>query len=219
MPATPPACSAIILAGGLATRLGGADKALLPFRGRPLLAHVLARLAPQVDDIVLNYNRDPAALAAFGLPVAVDRERDHAGPLAGIAAALPYCRHDLVLVVPCDSPFLPTDLRARLANGLAGGHRLAIAHDGERLQPLFLLLHRSLLPSLEEWLRAGRRKVEDWCRAQEAAIVPIDLPQAFINLNTARDLETAEKSEGEGATPRSGTENGQEGAGSSRAGE
>lgn len=208
MPATPPPCSAIVLAGGLATRLGGVDKALLPFRGRPLLTHVLARLAPQVDDIILNYNRDPAVLAAFGLPVVGDRTQDHSGPLAGIAAALPHCRHELVLVVPCDSPFLPLDLQARLATGLADGHRLAIAHDGERLQPLFLLLKRALLPSLDGWLQAGRRKVEDWCRAEDAAIVHIDAQQAFCNLNTSEDVKTAEKFEGEVNPPLPGTENG-----------
>jgi molybdopterin-guanine dinucleotide biosynthesis protein A len=201
-------CSAIVLAGGRATRLGGVDKALLPLAGRPLLAHVLARLQPQVDDVVINYNRDPAVLAGFGHAVVADASADYSGPLAGIAAALPRCRHELVLVVPCDAPFLPRDLQSRLAGALAPGIDLVMAHDGIRLQPLFLLLRRTLLDSLLASLAAGDRKVERWCLAQHAATVRFDDPRAFTNLNAPQDLQTAEKNAREGETPLSGTENG-----------
>ncbi|MDF2447420.1 MAG: molybdenum cofactor guanylyltransferase MobA [Moraxellaceae bacterium] len=208
MTAPSPACSAIVLAGGRATRLDGADKALVPLAGKPLLAHVLERLAPQVDDIVINYNRAPAALAGFGHPVVGDAGEAFAGPLAGIAAALPHCRHDIVLVVPCDSPFLPRDLQARLAAALTADHALAIAHDGERLQPLFLLLRRERLPALAAWLQNGGRKVESWCLAQNPAIVRIIDDNAFSNLNTAEEIAAAEKIlEGE-KPPLSSQENG-----------
>jgi molybdenum cofactor guanylyltransferase len=177
--------------------MGGVDKALLPLAGRPLLAHVLARLAPQVDDIVINYNRDPAALAAFGRRVVNDAAADFPGPLAGIAAALPHCRHDTVLVVPCDTPFLPADLRARLAAALTSDIDVVIAHDGKRLQPLFLLLRRHLGASLESWLAGGGRKVDAWCLAQRAAIVRFDDDGAFANVNTPEELQGAENFEGD----------------------
>lgn len=208
MPAPAVSCSAIVLAGGLATRLGGVDKALVPLGGRPLLAHVLERLAPQVDDIIINYNREPATLARFGHPLVRDTGRDFAGPLAGIAAALPHCRHELALVVPCDTPFFPRDLQARLAAALTGAHPLAIAHDGQRLQPLFLLLRRELLPTLEGWLHSGGRKVEAWCLEQNPAIVRFDDANAFINLNTAGEIEAAEIITRGEKPPLSGRENG-----------
>lgn len=194
-------CSAIVLAGGRATRLGGQDKALVAFAGSPLIAHVLARLRPQVDDIVINCNRSQEQLAAFGLPLVPDTEPDFAGPLAGIAAALPHCRHEYVLVTPCDSPFLPRDLAAKLLAALDDGQKLAICHDGERLQPLFMLLHHSLLDSLRDYLASGQHKVEIWCQSQRPVIVGINTPSAFINLNTPEELAAAEKTEGDKDTP------------------
>lgn len=205
MPTQPP-CSAIVLAGGRATRMGGVDKALLPLAGQPLLAHVLARLAPQVDDIVINYNRDAVALAGFGRQVVGDTREDFAGPLAGIAAALPLCRHATALVVPCDAPFLPRDLRARLAPALHPGIDLVIAHDGERLQPLFLLLRSKLADALNDYLAGGGRKVESWCLAQRAAIVRFDDKKAFANVNTPEALQAAGNSEEDGAGPLSDAE-------------
>ncbi|MFN3586385.1 MAG: molybdenum cofactor guanylyltransferase MobA [Moraxellaceae bacterium] len=186
-----PPCSAIVLAGGQGLRMGGRDKGLVELAGRPLVAHILERLAPQVDDIVINCNRHHARYAAFGWPIASDTARD-GGPLQGIVSALPACRHAWALVVPCDSPFLPGDLHARLRAALQG-QRLAIAHDGERLQPLFMLLHRSLLPSLTAWLASGQRQVGRWCRQEQAAIARFDNAHAFGNLNTAEDLETSEQ--------------------------
>lgn len=188
----PPPCSAIVLAGGRATRLGGVDKALVPLAGRPLLAHVLARLAPQVDDIVINCNRNEQALARFGHALVRDADASFAGPLAGIAAALPHCRHEQVLVVPCDMPFLPADLHARLAAALTPQTNLALAHDGQRLQPLCLLLRRSLLDALQAALARGEHKVQAFCRAQGAAVAYFETAADFVNLNTPQDLATAE---------------------------
>ncbi len=186
-----PPCSAIVLAGGQGLRMGGRDKGLVELAGAPLVAHVLARLTPQVDDIVINCNRNQARYAAFGWPLAGDTAAD-GGPLQGILSALPQCRHDWALVVPCDSPFLPADLHHRL-RAAVHGHRLAVAHDGERLQPLFMLLHRSLAPSLEQWLASGQRKVEHWCQQEHAAIARFEDMRAFGNLNTVEDLENGEK--------------------------
>ena len=181
-------CSGIILAGGRATRLQGRDKGLLELAGEPLLAHVLRRLRPQVDDIVINANRHLEQYAAFGWPVVPDHTPDFAGPLAGIQAALPHCRHEWVLVVACDCPLLPTDLAQRLFAGLSAGSWLAIAHDGKRLQPLCLLLHKSLQLSLDATVQAGHAKVERWCLAQAHDVVTIADVGAFRNINTEEDL-------------------------------
>lgn len=190
MPPIP--CSAIILAGGRATRLGGVDKALISLAGRPLIAHVLERLAPQVDDILINGNRNQTVLASLGYPVISDEKPDYSGPLAGIISTLPSCRHETVLVVPCDSPFLPDDLHNRLSALLTPDKDLVIAHDGERLQPLFMLLRRKLLPSLRDYLEQGHYKVEHWCMSQNVAIARFAESRHFINLNTPEDLKKAE---------------------------
>ncbi len=198
MPPSPlPPCSAIVLAGGRSSRMGGRDKALALLAGHPLIAHVLARLRPQVDDIVINCNRHQKELAAFGHLLINDETPDHPGPLAGIAAALPHCRHDLVLVTPCDTPWLPGDLYPRLAAMMLPENRLVIAHDGQRLQPLFMLLRRTLLPSLQATLSQGHYKVEKWCAEENAAIARFENGEAFANLNTPSELDAARKQESE----------------------
>jgi molybdopterin-guanine dinucleotide biosynthesis protein A len=132
--------------------------------------------------------------------LARDEGGDHQGPLAGVLAALPLCRHDLVLVVPCDSPFLPDDLVRRLQDAMTDTAGIVVAHDGDRLQPLFMLMHRSRAVSLRRWLAEGKRKVEDWCVAEGAAIARFDDAAAFRNLNTAQDLALAEKNGGNGSS-------------------
>ncbi len=171
--------------------MGGRDKALAELDGRPLIAHVLERLQPQVDDIVINCNRHQEQLAAFGHVLAGDESRDFPGPLAGIAAALPHCRHDLIMVTPCDTPWLPTDLYQRLSAQMPPQGRLVIAHDGVRLQPLFMLLRRELLHSLQTSLAHGHFKVERWCQEQGAGIAEFDNAAAFANLNTDAELVAA----------------------------
>lgn len=180
----PMAISGIVLAGGRATRMEGRDKGLIPLLGRPLIAHVLDRLEPQVSDVVINANRHQSEYAQFGVPVVADTLADFSGPLAGILAALPRCREEWALVVACDCPLLPTDLGQQLVSALKPESRLAVAHDGERLQPLFLLLHKSLETSLEAALAANHHKVERWCMEQEHVIVPIRGKDAFRNINT-----------------------------------
>lgn len=192
MPAIP--CSAIILAGGRATRLGGVDKALLPLAGQPMLAHVLARLAPQVEDIVISYNRDHTALAAFGCTLVADPSPDHAGPLTGIAAALPHCRHELIAVVPCDVPLLPGDLVQQLMAPLQADIDLVVADDGERLQPLVVLMRRRLLPLLQRYLMGGNRKVKEWIAQQAMTTASFESASAFANVNTAEELLRVEQS-------------------------
>lgn len=189
-------CSAIVLAGGRSSRMGGRNKALELLSDRPLIAHVLERLQPQVDDIVINCNRHQTELAAFGHRLIGDEAPDYPGPLAGIAAALPLCKHELALVAPCDTPWLPADLYQCLAAKLQPDIHLVIAHDGQRLQPLFMLLRRKLLPSLQASLRQGHYKVEKWCAEENAAVARFNNAEAFANLNTLAELDAARKSGG-----------------------
>ncbi len=182
------ACSGIILAGGQATRMGGLDKGWVEWRGVPLIQHVLSRLLPQVDDLVISANRSLDRYQALGHTVVTDQNEDYAGPLAGIAAGLTVCRHDWALVVACDSPRLPIDLLSQLWIGSDNSH-LVLLHDGEQLQPLFMLIHRQLLPSLQQAIARQQHKVGQWAHAQSPIIVHIHTPECFINLNTLADLD------------------------------
>jgi len=186
---TTPLFSGIILAGGRATRMQGRDKGLLPLAGEPLIGHALRRLRALVDDIVISANRHHEQYAQFGWPVIADNNSDFAGPLAGIQAALPHCRHDWVMVVACDCPLLPTDLTQKLYDCLHPKSLLAVAHDGERLQALCLLLHRSLQTTLDTAVQAGHAKVERWCLAQPHTVLTLTEPEVFRNINTEQDLE------------------------------
>ena len=182
----------IILAGGQGRRMG-ADKALLPLAGRPLLAHVRERLEPQVEALAISANGDPARLAGFGLPVLADDRQ--LGPLSGILAGLRRAAGqgaDALVSAPVDAPFLPGDLTPRLILA-AGGPGLAIARAGERLHPAFGLWPVSLAPALEAFLASGAKpKVMDFAAAHHAAIAPFPDDGAFLNLNTPQDLAAAE---------------------------
>lgn len=169
--------------------MGGADKGLLPLAGRPLVAHVLERLAPQVDAILLSANRNLDAYRAFGHPVLPDTLGERQGPLAGLHAGLSACTTPWLLTCPCDCPALPADLAARLLTAVKlQGARLAVATAAGKTQPAFQLLRRDLLPALEAHFAAGGRKLMDWCRTQGAVEVEFPDATAFRNLNSPEDL-------------------------------
>ncbi len=173
--------------------MGGQDKALLSLSGRPVIAHVLERLRSQVDDIIINCNRNAESMAVFGHRLVADPSPDYPGPLAGIIAGLPYCRHEHVLVAPCDMPFLPVDLVTGLSALMTEDIEVVISHDGSRLQPLVMLLRRSLEDSLRDYLANDGHKVESWCMSRQFAVARFDNAQAFINLNTLAELKDAEE--------------------------
>ncbi len=185
----------IILAGGKSRRMGGADKGLLPFRGKPMVAHVLERLEPQVDEVLLNANREPEAYAGFGHPVVSDIVTGFAGPLAGLHCGMQRASHPLVAMVPCDAPQLPADLIHRLKTALlAQDAQIAVARTGEWLQPAFSLCRASLLPELTRFLHDGGRKVNDWYATLKSIEVPFDdETDAFANINTREDLACLER--------------------------
>ena len=185
------AITGLILAGGRGQRLGGVDKGLQPWRGRPLVDHALARLAPQVTTVMISANRNPDAYASRGARVLADASDDFPGPLAGILAGLRAAATPWLAVVPCDSPSLPLDLVERLASGV-GNRRGAVVQRNERLEPVCCLLSTSLADDLERYLADGGRKVEGWV-GRHAAPVPFDSAgdaAAFANINTPDDLAT-----------------------------
>ncbi|MYN01832.1 molybdenum cofactor guanylyltransferase MobA [Pseudoduganella sp. DS3] len=196
--------SAFILAGGRATRMGRVDKGLQPFRGLPLAAHVLQRLAPQAASVTINANRNLAAYGALGVPVLQDELQGYEGPLAGLQTGLRHCATDLLLTAPCDSPFLPADLAQRLYDALqAQGADLAVAAtlDSDdsgathtQPHPVFCLVRKSALPALEAYLASGARRMDGWYRSIKVAQVLFSDANAFRNINTLAELQKEEES-------------------------
>src|SRR6185369_10617611 len=163
----------VVLAGGQGRRMGGVDKGLQLLHGKPMVAAVLARLAPQVDEIVINANQNLPTYEGFGHRVVADEIGGFAGPLAGLHAGLKAAVHPLVLTVPCDSPFLPEDLVSRLGKSLGNNH-LAVAKTGTQPHPVFALMKRDVRESLEAFLASGGRKIDAWYAALKVVEVGFD---------------------------------------------
>ncbi|MSQ54930.1 MAG: molybdenum cofactor guanylyltransferase [Betaproteobacteria bacterium] len=183
----------IVLAGGQGRRMGNVDKGLQLLHGKAMVEHVLARFAPQVDEVIINANRNAAAYAAFGPRVVPDAVGGFAGPLAGLHAGMSACTTDFVATVPCDSPFLPADLVERLRKTLdEDGADLAVAKTGDQPHPVFVLARRSLLDHLSRFLEGGGRKIDAWYAALRVAEVSFDdEADAFRNINTPDELREA----------------------------
>lgn len=196
MTEAPPATGGVLLAGGLARRMGGGDKALVALAGRTLLDHVIARLGPQVVGLLLNVNGDPARFAAWNLPTAPDPVPDHPGPLAGVLAGMEHFAArgvPWVVSVAADTPFIPADLVARL-HAARGGRPIAVACSGGRTQPTIALYATSLAADLRQALLGGERKIDRWTarHGEGYATWPEGPPDPFFNVNTPADLKTAE---------------------------
>ena len=180
--------SAIVLAGGQGRRMGGVDKGLQLLRGKPMIEWVLARLEPQVTEIIVNANQNLETYAKYGHRVVPDEIAGFAGPLAGLHAGLKAATHPLVVTVPCDSPFLPPDLVSRLEKSL-GEKDLAVAKTGDQPHPVFALMKRQVRESLEAFLAAGGRKIDAWYAALKVVEVSFDdEADAFRNINTLDEL-------------------------------
>ena len=186
-----PHLTGIILAGGLGRRMGGVDKGLQRLRGKPLAQWVIERLAPQVDEILVNANQNLEVYARLGKRVVPDAIGGYAGPLVGLHAGMRAAAHPLVVTVPCDSPFLPTDLAARLLAAL-DQHDLAVAKTGAQPHPVFSLVRRSVLEHLERFLASGGRKIDAWYATLDVVEVSFDdEADAFLNINTLEELDKA----------------------------
>lgn len=189
--------SGLILAGGRGSRMGGVDKGLQIFRGAPMALHVMMRLAPQVGALMINANQNLAAYESFGVPVWPDDLAGFAGPLAGLQTGLSRCETEFLVSAPCDSPFLPEDLVARLAEAMsARGADLAVAVTGDASRkqphPVFCLARTALLPELTRFLAEGGRKIDAWYAALNVAEVHFEDENAFRNINTLAELRQFE---------------------------
>ncbi|TVU70674.1 MULTISPECIES: molybdenum cofactor guanylyltransferase MobA [Cobetia] len=209
---TPSNITGVVLAGGQARRMGGIDKGLVPLEGVPLIEHVLARLTPQVGEVLINANRSHAEYAAYGHTLVADREQGYHGPLMGMASALAAARTEWVIIVACDVPHLPIELIDTLSVALidhANGDKLAgfsvqgdtapnalallaVAADEERYHPVICLMHRGLLSSLEAALAAGERKIDRWFDQHAWLRVQAGDSHAFANLNTLEECREME---------------------------
>ena len=184
------AVTAVILAGGRGARMGGVDKGLVEVAGRPMVEHVLAVVERQAGAVAINANRNTARYARYGHPVIADRMDGFQGPLAGMASALAAAATEFVLVVPCDSPLMDAALGSRLHTALVEREaNVAVAHDGERMHPVFVLLRRTVRTGLDDFLARGGRKIDRWFTEQKTEIVDFsDRSDMFLNVNREEDL-------------------------------
>lgn len=189
---------AVVLAGGLARRMGGQDKGLVKLAGKPMASYALDVLGKLVSRCVINANRNIEAyaqLAPSSVDVVPDSREGHLGPLAGLCTALETLETDYVLMCPCDSPFLQTELvRALIEQCQQQGADIAVAHDGQRLQPVFSVVHRRVKASLDKFLDAGERKIDRWFLQNNVIEVEASAyTDSFRNINTEQELANAER--------------------------
>jgi molybdenum cofactor guanylyltransferase len=181
--------TALILAGGQGRRMAGRDKGLLTLGGMPLVQHVIEAVATQVGGIILSANRNVERYHAFGYPVVGDPLEGYQGPLAGFLAGLRLAPTPLLATLPCDGPRVAPDLVPRLRDALENsGAQIAVAHDGDRLQPVHALMRTGVRESLEAYLAAGERKTCRWLEQQHWVAVDFaDEADSFLNVNTPED--------------------------------
>jgi molybdenum cofactor guanylyltransferase len=199
--------TAIILAGGRGSRMGGVDKGLQNFNGAPLALHTLMRLQMQegglVSEVMVNANRNLSAYESMGVPVWPDADSDFAGPLSGFLVGLERCETPYLLTVPCDTPLFPLDLAARLLDALEQNDAdiaMAAAPEADeqgqmqvRPQPVFCLLKHDLMESLVAFMNGGGRKIDAWTAQHKTAVVQFEDAKAFFNANTIAELHQLEQ--------------------------
>jgi molybdopterin-guanine dinucleotide biosynthesis protein A len=183
--------TAVILAGGKGRRMDGKDKGLVELAKRPLIEYVIDAIKPQVETIILNANRNQAQYSLYGYPVMSDALVDYQGPLAGFLCALKGSTTSHIVTLPCDGPFLPGDLVARLIFALTSNRaEIAVAHDGDRMQPVYSLIPTTLTTSLNSFLDTGERKIDLWYQQHRVALADFsDCPETFRNINTAEQRD------------------------------
>lgn len=186
-----PDITAVILAGGRGSRMGGLDKGLVDFKGRPLISHVIDAIAGQVEALLINANRNLERYGEFGYPVVSDSLGEYQGPLAGLLAAMRVARTRDIVTLPCDGPLIRDDLVERLLQARRRDRaEIAVAHDGQRLQPVYALIPVALRESLQVYLDGGDRKIDLWYTRHSMALADFsDMPMSFVNINTAEERE------------------------------
>ncbi len=184
----------VILAGGLARRMGHQDKGLVSFKGQPLISYAIAAMRPAVGVLVINANRNVGDYQKFGLPVISDQTSSFDGPLAGVLTAMSYSQTEELLVMPCDSPLMGTGHLQQLLDARRDNNAdIAVAVADGRWHPVFLAIKASLKTDLQRYLADGHRKVETWLVRHH--VVPVDFshqPGLFMNINTMAELVNLE---------------------------
>ena len=182
--------SGVILAGGLARRMHKQDKGLVRFNNKAMISYAIQAITPVVDELFINANRNIEQYQQFNYPVITDASNDFAGPLAGVYAALTTCHNNVLLVIPCDSPFITAEgLQALLNEREQCQADIAVAFDGERIHPVFMAIKSSLKISLQDYLAQGERKIDRWF--EQHHWIKVDLsanPEFFSNINTLEQL-------------------------------
>jgi len=192
--------TAVILAGGKGSRMDGKDKGLVALANRPLIEYVIDAIKPQTETLILNANRNQEQYSHYGYPVISDSLDDFQGPLAGYYSALKCAETSHIVTLPCDGPLLPSDLVERLILALNKNNaEIAVAHDGERMQPVYSLIPITLSDSLKSFLDTGERKIDIWYKQHRIALADFsDCPQTFRNINTT---EQRDRLQSEGLSP------------------
>ncbi len=184
----------VILAGGQGKRMGMADKGLQLLNGKPMVEHVIRRLRPQVSTLMISANRNQEAYSAYGYPVYADEPATFSGPLAGFLTGLRHCETLYLVTAPCDAPFLSGRLVEELYRSLnekQADLAIAVSRIDEycQVQPVFCLMKASLAPHLENYLKNGGHKIDEWYATLKVAAVYFDDLQAFENVNTPDELK------------------------------
>jgi molybdenum cofactor guanylyltransferase len=184
----------VILAGGQARRMEGQDKGLVMLNNKPMIEYVIEALNPQVACLLINANRNHDRYSEYGFDIVSDELSGYHGPLAGMASSLNKIKTSYMLTAPCDSPFIPNDLVQRLIMALESEDAdISVAHNGERMQPVFCLMKKELLSSMNDFLKQGERKIDKWFNQHALAIADFsDIPKTFDNLNTLEDIQAVE---------------------------
>jgi len=189
----------LILAGGRAQRMGGIDKGLVPFMGKPLIEHAITRLTPQAATILINANRNQDHYAQYGYAVIADHHPDFAGPLAGFAAGLEHCNTEYLLSVPCDSPVFPLNLSERMLEAMINTQSDVVYASSKEpsgtiwTQPVFCLMRRNVKQSLQDFLEHEGRKIDRWFETLPSSTVIFTDAAAFANTNTPEELQALEQ--------------------------
>jgi len=185
----------VILAGGLARRMNHQDKGLILYHGRPLVCYAIDALTGAVPEIIINANRNLERYREFGPPVVPDQSASFDGPLAGILTAMRHTEAEVLVVLPCDSPLIqPEHVQKLLAARAECDADIAVAHDGERLHPVFLALKTRLKDSLQAYLAGGERRIDRWLERHRLVLADFSAtPNIFINLNTMTELTALEE--------------------------
>jgi len=189
----------VVLAGGMGRRMEGADKGLVPVKGATMVSRVIDVLKPNVSEIVINANRNVESYQKYGYPVVSDSLEGFQGPLAGFEAGMSAATTAWVFTCPCDSPLQSTELLPHMFDAVTiDDAEIGVAFDGDRTHPVFSLVRTDLLPSLQNYLRAGDRKIDRWFASHKLLTVECSpYKSSFVNVNTEEELTRLEQEYGQ----------------------